>query len=130
MPGCHVQPEQMFNLIFGYSDAFAETIEVVGTGGNDVAGGSIVPSGEVWVATGISAQHNDPTARHTMLGVNDGTDSHSLLRQQDLAQWFMLAEAVHWVLKAGWTVYAQFNSLGIGREGSLRVLYYKMILVQ
>jgi hypothetical protein len=52
MNGCHVQPEQFFNLIFGYHDRYVDMAsENVPVAGTRALFGTAVPSDEVWVVT-------------------------------------------------------------------------------
>lgn len=114
------------NTLFGYNDVLVEEGSVAGTGGNVLAEGSVVPSGEVWVCTQITGVHNDPAARHCLLGIDNGTSNFHLCRQSNLAQWELYTNDVWWVLKAGWNVHAQINALAIGRTGYVRAHYFKM----
>jgi len=70
--GCHIKPEQFFNLIFGYYDRYAAQ-------GSDLNPGAgpltktlpAVPAGEIWVVQMISAS-NQSRACTMMLGANLG----------------------------------------------------------
>jgi hypothetical protein len=55
MNGCHIKPEQFFNLIFGYYDRWAETLTYTKVGdGTYYMSFTAVPAGEVWVLLGLS----------------------------------------------------------------------------
>lgn len=72
--GCHVQPEQFFNLIFGYNDRYVESESDLNAGAGTVEKSlSAVPAGEIWV---LQAAHglNSKRAAGVVIRVTDGTD--------------------------------------------------------
>jgi len=75
MAGCHVQPEQMFNLIWGYNGQYLERVEVANaTAGKNVLLGTEVPPGELWVVTGLVARDESNVVTSGAVGVYDGSE--------------------------------------------------------
>ncbi|MDP2107144.1 MAG: hypothetical protein Q8J76_14200 [Desulfobulbaceae bacterium] len=72
--GCHIKPEQFFNLIFGYYDRYLEeeTDTNAGTPYN-VKYGAVVPAGEIWVVTAAHAK-NATRADNMAIGAGNPTD--------------------------------------------------------
>lgn len=75
MNGCHVQPEQMFNLIFGYNDRHAEDLGGAksGDGGWDVSS-SAIASDEIWVVQFVYLRNQSGARGNVLLRFHDGTD--------------------------------------------------------
>lgn len=73
MVGCHVQPEQIFNLIFGYNDRYAESFGKTATGATEICLGTQVPAGEVWIVEAIAGANATRRATLIYLQVYDGT---------------------------------------------------------
>lgn len=56
MNGCHVQPEQMFNLIWGYNGHFAQYLTHTKSGAGEYnMDFTSVPSDEVWMLQALAA---------------------------------------------------------------------------
>jgi hypothetical protein len=76
--GCHVKPEQFFNLIFGYHDRYSATKTEFNPGGAPIS--LILPAvdpGEVWVLNtfwGMNGTRDD----NIQLKVNAGGEIHYL----------------------------------------------------
>jgi len=131
MPGCHVQPEQMFNLIWGYNAPYAERVSNLNAGaGANFLLGTIVPTGEVWVACSLTAYdaNNNPTA--ITLGLFDNVGSYDLTRRAGpgvnvTIEWNGLA-----VASAGGKFYAYITGCVAGDDIYLDIVGYKMKLSQ
>jgi hypothetical protein len=130
MGGCHVKPEQIFNLIFGYSDHYAEwTRDNNMPAGFKRETGLVVPAGEIWVLNNVGAQ-NQQRAGDITLGINDGTNNYSLTRGTASGG----AGPVSWngqlVLPAGWSVSWDFNNTVLNDDCIWWAVGYKMVLSQ
>lgn len=130
MPGCHVKPEQMFNLIFGYAGQILEKTEVEGAGDHTSAYSTPVPPNELHVMTGISAKHDDVNSRTLMLRVWDGTDFYHIARREGIAKTEILDRQGMWILVEGDMIEARCLSLGAGKSVFCEINGYKMILSQ
>jgi|GEM_PF-5407289 len=71
-PGCHVKPEQFFNLIFGYYDQVLIAKTVVATGTTCVLDSDAPPSGEVWVITSVGGSDNSRQSTYGEIGIMEG----------------------------------------------------------
>ena len=74
MTGCHVQPEQMCNLIFGYNSGYYEYLtDVSAPAGTIFKYGTIVPDGEAWVVQSVAGCNVNRQAV-VILCVNSGAN--------------------------------------------------------
>lgn len=131
MPGgCHVQPEQMFNLIFGYAGQVLEATSAVGAGANKSTYSTAVPADEVHVITNVAARHDDGDNRTLMLRVWDGADYYHIARLGNVPKTDVLDRQGMWILVEGDMIEARALSLGAGDNVYVEINGYKMILTQ
>lgn len=128
--GCHVKPEQFFNLIFGYYDRYLETVVDTSVNGTTTVSGSKVPTGEVWVVTHISIWHNDPLARVLRISLFSEGTAHRLVDVMQIAQGYLLERQGWWVLKAGDRLQGTAEDLAAGRTVRLCGNGFKMKVTQ
>ena len=131
MSGCHVQPEQMFNLIFGYNDQYAEVVSstnaVVGT--NELLG-TVVPSGEVWVVTAALAFDVQTAASAICIGLYDGSEYYYAIREKSPAAASPVNLVSTYVMKPGDKALGRFFGCVAGDDIYAHFLGYKMKLSQ
>ncbi len=128
--GCHVKPEQFFNLIFGYYDQYAEyDSDLAAPAGLVTKSGSAVPADEVWVITHIWSLNASRGAVQLILIANVEGDQHPLIRTSPAA-----GLGQYWggrlVLKEGDYLQWQFLSTVSGDDLYWGALGYKMKLSQ
>jgi len=79
--GCHIKPEQFFNLIFGYNAQYAEYgSDLNPAGGTVVKTMSAVPSNEIWILQQVSLRNVARGAR-MIAHIYDGTNEYDLIDQ-------------------------------------------------
>lgn len=72
MPGCHVQPDQQWNLIFGYNAGYYELFtDTSAPAGTVLKYGTVVPAGQAWVVQAIAGCNVNRQA-NVQLDVYDG----------------------------------------------------------
>jgi hypothetical protein len=114
-------------LLFGYTDRWAEQVTVVSTGaGTTTASTTAVSAGYVHVAENIVVYHSDPVARICNLFHNDGAANRYLGIAPALAQntGFHIPGRV--ILKAGDLLSATIAALAVGQGVVLAVNGFKM----
>lgn len=79
MAGCHVKPEQMFHLIWGYNEQYFERVlnETAALGTN-VLLGKQVPENELWVVTAVSSYNADHKPDAVIIGILKDTTYNTL----------------------------------------------------
>lgn len=78
MHGCHVKPEQMFNLIFGYNAQLLWSL-VEGAGANNCTkDGPEVPSDEVWVIEVIAFADSGRALTRVQIRIKEDADTYYL----------------------------------------------------
>ena len=130
MYGCHIQPEQMFNLIFGYNGTYIDQKSNLNASeGPNWLYGNVVPVGEVWVITVMRGINLNRTTE-ILLGSYDGTTISAV---QDCVQPSTSASVV-WsgmmVLPAGYRTIAGFVSCQAGDDIYFDIHGYKMKVSQ
>lgn len=130
MSGCHVQPEQAFNLIWGYNDRYFEYgYELNPAAADYTVTLTAVPAGEIWILQGVSA-HDATTAKRIVIFVSDGTTFMAIVdTTQDIVGRRVLTRG-EWVLKEGDKVRIVFVSVTLGDDLYWQVWGYKMVLSQ
>lgn len=79
--GCHIKPEQFFNLIFGYYDRYIERKSTTtATAGTNTFSATAVPAGEVWVVTSVRAVNINTNNSEVEFGIYDGTSRKGFYR--------------------------------------------------
>jgi len=128
MPGCHVQPEQMFNLIWGYNGQYQEragdTSMPAGGADKDL---TPVPAGQVWVVNCIWAK-NDNRGCQVHLKVVCGANIHTLKYETTPAAVAVSSITGAFVLKEGDFVRVTFAGLTLNDDCYWGALGYKMVL--
>ena len=131
MNGCHIKPEQFFNLIFGYYDRYSEQTSKTSTGeATTWAYSSAVPSGEVWVIEAVECYHDDPTARKSTIRAYDGTYYIIFAINIALGQYVNLIWSGRVTLKAGDKIAIGVDSLTTGKGVIGQIWGHKMKLAQ
>jgi len=130
MPGCHVQPEQMFNLIFGYNDRYSETGSDLGpaAGPYDAVLGDVDPN-EVWVINTIWGLNNTRGCV-IRLRFKMGADDHIVAAITTTAA----GQTATWngavVMEEGDFVHVTFVNSLLNDDLYWGALGYKMVLTQ
>lgn len=79
MHGCHVKPEQFFNLIFGYHDQYNEAdVDLTAPAGTVEKLGAQVPAGEIWVVTTAWAYNATRGSVYLLIDLWDGSNIQRL----------------------------------------------------
>jgi len=131
MTGCHVQPEQMFDLIWGYNAGYAERVSNLNAAnGGNILSSTIVPTGEVWVACSLVAFNDSRNPTTIFLGLDDRTTWYNLTRKAGAGvglstEWSGMA-----VAPAGSRFYAYITGCVAGDHIYLEIVGYKMKLTQ
>jgi len=77
MSGCHVKPEQIFNLIFGYNDRWAHDLSGVVSGdGAYSASVGLVDDTEIYVAQFVYIRNRSGQRGDSFIRFHDGTDMY------------------------------------------------------
>lgn len=131
MSGCHVQPEQMFNLVFGYNAIWAEDEAHLATGGDGTRTSDTVPVGEVWVLTHVSMSDTTRTAVNYFWEITDAGGLITRFLVQLAVDRYIVSRWDGWIaLQAGEyvTLYYSGTALNDAMYGAFRG--YKMKLTQ
>ena len=131
MNGCHIKPEQFFNLIFGYYDRYWERqYTLSATAGTNFLAGTAVPAGEIWVVTSLRGVDVNTSPSSLTLQAYDGTTTIVLARKLSPG----INTDVIWsgqaFLKAGDYIQARFDGCTLNDDIYLDIMGYKMKLVQ
>jgi len=131
MAGCHVQPEQMFNLIFGYNAQYAEYVSTItGAAPDRWVYLSEVPVGEVWVVTNISASDVTAAPSSIQLYVYDGAGYFSLAEDTSPVRAAMTVAQGWFVMKFGDRIAIRYRGVVAGHSTYGTALGFKMKLTQ
>ena len=129
--GCHIKPEQFFNLIFGYNDRYAQQVSNLNaSAGSNYLFGTTVPAGEIWVVGTMAASNVNTISSGISVGVYDGATYYTLTAKKSPAA----AEWVPWsgimVLKEGDRLFAWFGACAAGDDLFFNANGYKMKVAQ
>ena len=128
--GCHVKPEQFFNLIFGYNDKYWEAGSNLNTpAGIVVVTLTPVPAGEAWVLTAANCE-NASAARAMCIDVGDGTNYITLVDATGSGYRKGIQWAGNVVMKEGDRVRFVFFDTVLNEDTYWKAMGYKMKLVQ
>lgn len=130
MSGCHVQPEQMFNLVFGYAGQILEADYVTTSNGTTSVLSTAVPPDEIHIVTQITVYHNDTVARTIRLLLEEGGGDCVLARVDGVDNLVTVDRQGWWVLVEGDQIEGRAISLASGKRVYLTISGYKMILSQ
>lgn len=130
MAGCHLKPEQLFSLLFGYSEEWLENDFVTGAATPGDVYLTAVPAGEIWVVTHAMCRHTDPAARTIAAGIYDGANPSYFFQGVGVAAQVYVESPVWWVLPAGYQVTATANTLAAARRLYVYVTGFKQIISQ
>lgn len=129
--GCHVKPEQFFNLIWGYNDRYAEAdSELDPDAGEYYAYFTTVPAGEVWVLQLVMGADVTNAKRIQLRVEITGAAAYMLKDETPAAadQWVLWSGEV--VLKEGDRASVRFFSVTAGDDLYWRAWGYKMVISQ
>lgn len=130
MGGCHVQPEQMFNLIFGYNSGYIEEgFDLSAPAGTVTKDLSTVPSGEVWVICAARAINNSRLARCVIV-VHDAAGNYTLQDQTTTASQNSVVWSGALPVAAGSNMRFYFQGTTLNDDLYYSALGYKMKLSQ
>jgi len=131
MAGCHVKPEQMFNLIFGYNDRVTDYAvkDSSATGFLDQVFPVVGPD-VIYVVQAIWCQPRESATAVAYMGIKDGTNPHWIGASGVLAQYEPYTVTGQFVLKQGDQVLVSVMSGGDTKEFWMGYWGYKMKLVQ
>jgi len=131
MVGCHVQPEQMFNLIWGYNDIWDEVMGFTATATSGSKSSGVVPAGEIQVLQ-VATMYNQTRAGSTIAWVivNPSAKWFELSSQTALAQYAPGVWSGTVVLAAGDYVLLSYAAVQVNDVLVGGVRGYKMKLTQ
>lgn len=126
-----VQPEQMFNLIFGYNAQYLERAFTLNAGGANVfLFGAAVDPDEVWVVTAMGAFNNSRNPSSIALGVNDGSDYINVQYKTSPGTGGIVSYQGLLPMKQGDKAFAYFKGCVSTDDLYLDLVGYKMKLTQ
>ena len=131
MGGCHIKPEQFFNLIFGYYDVYNEGFDTTTTtAGDNTYTAAEVPSGEVWIITTLMGLNHTKAGGTIHFGKRANTYNYPVID----TRYNTVTRIAYWsgmlVLKAGERVYIIHGSCDLNDRRRGYILGYKMKLSQ
>jgi len=131
MAGCHVQPEQMLQLIWGYNAVVGQSVAKLSTGGvtTDCVSAAVATD-EAWVVQITTSRHTDPAARRLQLFVNRGGTIITLLDKTGVVVTESINLNSSFTMVAGDTLTARGVNLVNGCTLYLDYVGYKMKLSQ
>jgi len=131
MSGCHVQPEQMFNLIFGYKDRYAEKIDWTMAGASETKSTTAVPAGEIWILNSLSIRNINGAATNFTVFLAVAAVEYVTCAW---ASGYVAYQTLYWngsiVLKEGDNVRFLVTAAAAGENIEARIWGYKMKLSQ
>lgn len=131
MPGCHVQPDQQWNLIFGYNAPYLEQkINLAALAGDNFLVGTVVPAGEAWVVSGLSGINWTRVITRISGGIYDGAVYYSFFAKASPAIGEAVFCSVPLVVSAGNYVYCYYQGCTAGDDIYFNAAGYKMKLTQ
>jgi hypothetical protein len=129
--GCHIQPEQFFNLIFGYHDAYGERArERDASAGDNVLEGTHVPAGEVWIVTSLLGYAGNTVITKLSIGIYDGTTYKNVAIKPSPAINVGVQTQGFWPMKEGDRIFGYFSGCGASEDIIIEAIGYKMKLSQ
>jgi hypothetical protein len=131
MTGCHVKPEQVFNLILGYNDDYLEQASNTNAAaGNNFLYGTVVPADEVWVVCGISGINVTRAITQISGGIYNGSTYHALFGANSPAASQIVYCPISLIVGPGNKVYAIYIGCTAGDDIYLNIAGYKVKLTQ
>ena len=131
MAGCHVKPEQAFNLIFGYESQYFERVFDLNPGASTkFLYGTAVDPGEVWVITSMAAFNNTRDPATISVGVYDGATWMNATQQAGPGAGITISYQGQLPMKAGDKAFAYFTGGQAADDLYLDIIGYKMKLTQ
>jgi hypothetical protein len=129
--GCHVKPEQFFNLILGYYDYYWHYNETANWAATyNYMAGDVVPAGEVWVVVAASIK-NITRGCNMAISVRNASAKQIALKTGSTTG---AGEAFAWsgqaILKEGDFIVYEVSGTVAGDDGNWGSLGYKMKLAQ
>jgi len=129
--GCHIKPEQFFNLIFGYYDRYVERIyEPNAVAGTNTLSGIVVPASEIWVVTNMFGLNFNTNPGVLVHEVYDGTTEYRLRRVVTPGANVSVEWYGHAFLKAGDRLRTIFTSCVLNDDLYAEYVGYKMKVSQ
>lgn len=129
--GCHVKPEQFFNLIFGYNDRWTEDLSGIQSGaGTWEVHTTAVPAGYIYLLQFFYIKNTSGARGTATLRVNDGTDDFWMVQEDSPGRYEVVSFIGNLVLKEGDIAYMKQVSCADGDEISCGAWGYKMKLTQ
>lgn len=131
MSGCHVQPEQMFNLILGYAAHYWHYASTTNWGaGYNAMSGPAVPTGEVWVVVAAHIKNITRAASMAISVRNAAGEQVALQTGSTTAAGAAFAWSGMAVLQAGNFIFYEVSGCVAGDDGNWGSLGYKTKLTQ
>lgn len=131
MSGCHVKPEQMFNLIFGFHSQWLEEVDNANaTAGDTWLTYTEVPPNEIWIATSVGGALTDraPTAIEAF--IYDGSSYYCIASEVAPVTRDWWKEQGWWILVEGDTMRIRVRGCNAGDDTWSSVTGFKMRVVQ
>jgi len=117
---------QLIGGLNAYYDRYSQQGSGTSIGVDFAALLSIVPAGEVWVVTNISAYHDDPTPRQVRVFFRHSTTNILLFGNSYLLNDEVMERQGLWVLKEGDYIRILYGALANGQKGYYSVGGYKI----
>lgn len=129
--GCHVKPEQMFNLIFSYYDQYLELLETDDApAGAFALSGTAVPADEVWVVRFVTARNKITNPSQIRIGILEGATLYPFVEAVAPGANIFVELNGMLVLKEADKVRARFGGCVLGDDLEVNISGYKMKLTQ
>ena len=129
--GCHIKPEQFFNLIFGYNDTLHDKKTVTSTGTSATMDSSAVPAGEIWIVRQVSGGSGSRQATLLDCQIYEAaTTLHGLGAVQPVGTSWTLCRETEVILKATDQIRGIFYGVANGDSVSMTIHGYKMKVSQ
>lgn len=129
--GCHVKPEQIFSLIFGYSDRWTDWLGGTQSGaGNYVAYTTAPGSDEIFVVHVVFIRNTSGARGQAFIEARDGVETYVLNWDAGLARYETMLYSGSLVLKGGDQIRVRMNDCLDGDVISAGAWGYKMTLTQ
>jgi hypothetical protein len=131
MTGCHVPPNQQWNLIWGYYAHWVQILDKTAAAASEDIYSTAVPADECWFLQCATIANNTRAATVLLINLNDGTNEATVLaRGASYAQYVPLAWTGQAAMGPGTKVRLRHTGATVGDSIGASVWGYKMKLTQ